>query len=231
MLGVAVYRPVRYRGVRAVYAASWPRSLSLMISSAWVPVPLARLTSAAEELEVVDVVGAALGLGNDVVDLEVAEVEHDPAAGAVALLLAVELVLMRPVVGQLAQVGPVGDIGLVVDLGEHAELVLEALLDQNVRHLGEVDPDPLPVEGLGRYAGGGAAAEGVEDDVAGVRAGLDDAIEEGEGFLGGVADPFLRNRQARNVSPPVFWDFAFSQRFLNACRMVSFAVFCRQGLG
>ena len=40
--------------------------------------------------------------------------------------------------------------------------------------------------------GGAAAAEGVEHNVAGVAAGADDALEEGEGFLGGVAEAFVR---------------------------------------
>ena len=73
---------------------------------------------------------SALGPRDHVVDLEVPEREHHPAPGAVAFLLAEQRVLVRPVVRQLAQVGPAGDIGPVVDLCEDAELVAKAGLDQ-----------------------------------------------------------------------------------------------------
>ena len=55
---------------------------------------------------------------------------QDEAPGAVALLLAVERVPVRPVVRQLAQVRPLWRVAPAVDLREHAELRLEARLDQ-----------------------------------------------------------------------------------------------------
>ena len=48
--------------------------------------------------------------------------------------------------------------------------------------------------------GGAAAAERVEHHVAGVAAGGDDALEQGEGLLGGVAEAFVGLRvDRRNV--------------------------------
>ena len=48
--------------------------------------------------------------------------------------------------------------------------------------MGDVDADPGAAEFLGGVDGGAAAAEGVEDDVARVAAGVDDAFEQGEGL-------------------------------------------------
>ncbi len=57
--------------------------------------------------------------------------------------------------------------------------------------MGNVDADPAAVEALGYLDGGAAAAEGIEDDIAFIGAGFDNAFEEGFGFLGGVAEAFL----------------------------------------
>ena len=73
-----------------------------------------------------------------------------------------------------------------------AEGIGEALLDEADGEVGDVDPDPAAIEALGYLNGGAAAAEGIEDYVAFVGAGLDNAFEEGLGFLGGVAEPFIR---------------------------------------
>ena len=56
--------------------------------------------------------------------------------------------------------------------------------------MGDVDADPAAAQLLGGGDGRAAAAERVEHHVAGVAAGLDDALQQGEGFLGGVAEPF-----------------------------------------
>ena len=69
--------------------------------------PLAPVARAAEELQVVAVVGPALGPG-DVVDLEDPEGEHHPASAAVALLIPEQVVLVGPVVREVAQIGASG---------------------------------------------------------------------------------------------------------------------------
>ena len=66
--------------------------------------------------------------------------------------------------------------------------------------MGDVDPDPLPPELLRRVDRRAAAAEGIQDDVAGVGGGRDDAFEEGEGLLGGVAEAFLGLRVEGGIS-------------------------------
>ena len=71
------------------------------------------------------------------------------------------------------------------------EGVAQALLDQADGEVGDVDADPMPPEFLRRMDGGAAAAERVEHHVAGVGGGVDDAFEQGEGFLGGVAEAFM----------------------------------------
>ena len=73
-------------------------------------------------------------------------------------------------------VGAGGDVA-VVEQAAHG--LLEAHFDQLDGLGGYVDTDPLAAQIVGGDAGGGAAAEGVEDDVALVAAGLDDALEQG----------------------------------------------------
>jgi hypothetical protein len=66
----------------------------------------------------------------------------------------------------------------------------------------DVDADPLAVEVLRGDQGGTATAKGVEDDVVGVAARTDDALEKGEGFLSGVAEPLRAGvGDAGNVDP------------------------------
>ena len=79
-----------------------------------------------------------------------------------------------------------------MDLDFGAEGVGEALLDEADGEVGDVDADPAAVEALRDLDGGAAAAEGIENEVAFVGAGFDDAFEEGFGFLGGVAEALLR---------------------------------------
>ena len=54
--------------------------------------------------------------------------------------------------------------------------------------MGDVDADPVALELLGGDDGRAAAAEGVEDQVALVAGGRDDALEQSEGLLGGRAE-------------------------------------------
>jgi len=53
---------------------------------------------------------------------------------------------------------------------------------------GYVDADPPPSEPLRRFDCGGAAAEGVEDDIAGIGRCADDAVEQGDRLLRGLAE-------------------------------------------
>lgn len=80
--------------------------------------------------------------------------------------------------------------------------VAEALGHDAASGGGNVDADPLAVEVLGGDKSGAAAAEGVEDDVVGVAAGFNDAVEEGEGFLGWVAEALGGvGRKWRDIGP------------------------------
>ena len=139
-------------------------------------------------------VGAAAGAGNDVIDLEQLEGEVAFAAVAKPFLLAVEDVLVLPVgdrgldVGALRDVGARGDVAMVE---EAAHGLLKTHVDQLGRLGGDIDSDPLAAKVVGGYAGGCAAAEGVEDDVALVGTSLDDALQEGQGLLGGIAGAFF----------------------------------------
>jgi hypothetical protein len=54
--------------------------------------------------------------------------------------------------------------------------------------MGHVDPDPAVFQFLRGGDGRAAAAERVEHPIAGVAAGLDDALQESEWLLGGVAE-------------------------------------------
>ena len=55
----------------------------------------------------------------------------------------------------------------------------------------QVAGDPAAAQLFGDGRGGAAAAEAVEDEVALVRGGIDDAFEEGFGFLGWIADSLM----------------------------------------
>ena len=65
---------------------------------------------------------------------------------------------------------------------------MEPLLHQVDGEVGDVNADPAAVQALGHGHGGAAAAEGVEHQVALVAAGVDDALQQGLGLLGGVAE-------------------------------------------
>lgn len=85
-------------------------------------VALDAVARATQHLQIVDVIGAALGDGDDVVDFEVAFLEVRAAAGAVATLLAVEPVAVGgAVVGrERAEVGAAGGVGAMHDVAEQS---------------------------------------------------------------------------------------------------------------
>jgi len=56
--------------------------------------------------------------------------------------------------------------------------------------VGDVDPDPAAVKLLGGGDRRATAAKRIERQIARVGRGLDDALEQGEGFLGGVTEAF-----------------------------------------
>ncbi len=80
--------------------------------------------------------------------------------------------------------------GLAEDLdAEAGEGVLHAAADETDGEVGDIDADPPAAELMGGMDSRAAAAEGVEDDVAGVGGRADDTLEEGEGFLRRVTEP------------------------------------------
>jgi hypothetical protein len=67
---------------------------------------------------------------------------------------------------------------LVVLAGDEAERILEPRLDQRDRQMRDIDADPATAERLRRDRRRAATAERVEDDVALVGRGADDALEQ-----------------------------------------------------
>ena len=125
-------------------------------------------------------VSAAPRLRDDVIDLEDSEQELRPAAVAEALLLAEEDVLVLAVGNGRLDVRAARDVGAGGDVAvmkQTAHGLLEARVDQLDGFRGDVYADPLAAQLVGGDAGGGAATEGVEDYVALVAAGLDDAFQ------------------------------------------------------
>ena len=80
--------------------------------------PLLAVASVAEQLQVVDVMGAALRLRHNMVDSEVLERESNSTAVTKALLLTEESVLMCLVWRQLTNVGALRDVGAVYQVVE-----------------------------------------------------------------------------------------------------------------
>ena len=78
--------------------------------------------------------------------------------------------------GRARQVFGVAEDGVGAQL--LTERVAQAVADECDGDMGDVDADPVTVEPFGRGDGRAAAAEGVEDDVALVAAGVDDAFEQ-----------------------------------------------------
>ena len=119
----------------------------------------------AEELEVFEVVGAAVGAGDDVVDLQDAEGELAAAAVAAAFLLAEEDVFVLAVGDGRVDVGATGNVGAGGDQAVVEELahgLLQAHVDQFDGFGRDVDANPAAAQVFGGHAGGGAAAEGVQ---------------------------------------------------------------------
>ena len=154
---------------------------------------------AAVDVAALDLDDDALGLAAVVV--EEVDVAIDAGVGATAAVVGgtgvheaqgPPLELIAVLLGEGGGAAGVG--GLADDLvGAEgvAEAVVKAVADQGDGQVGDVDTDPAAVEALGGDGGGAAAAEGVEDDVALVAAGVDDALQQGLGLLGGVAEAFL----------------------------------------
>ena len=67
---------------------------------------------------------------------------------------------------------------------------LHPLLDQADREMGDVDPDPPPPQLLRGMDRGAAAAERIEHDVARVRRGRDDPLEQRDRLLRRIAEAF-----------------------------------------
>ena len=104
--------------------------------------------------------------------------------------------------GQLRGSGVVGRLAnyVVGGFDLRAEGIGEALLDESDGQVGNVDADPAAVEPLRDLNGGAAAAEGIEDQIAFVGTGFEDAFEQGFGLLGGVAEAFIRRAELMNGS-------------------------------
>ena len=90
------------------------------------PVTLHRITRAAQKLQVVEVVRAALTLWHHVVDGEVAKGEDHATTPTPAFLFPEELMLVRSIARELPKVRPAQDIGAVVQLVEQLELIFQA---------------------------------------------------------------------------------------------------------
>ena len=71
-----------------------------------------------------------------------------------------------------------------------AAAVLQPLRRDPARRGQGVDADPSPAEALGRLQRRAAAAKGVQHDVVPVAAGLDDPLQQGQGFLRWIAESF-----------------------------------------
>ena len=80
---------------------------------------------------------------------------------------------------------------VVVRDGVQVEGGLEAVLHQGDGQVGNVDAEPVASQLLRRRHRRAAAAEGVEHHVALVGGCGDDALQQGLGFLGGVAETFF----------------------------------------
>ena len=75
-----------------------------------------------------------------------------------------------------------------LEFGALAKGVIQPRLDQADGQMGDADADPFAPEFLGGVDRGAAAAEQVEHHIAGVGGGIQDALQRGDGFLGGIAE-------------------------------------------
>ena len=90
-----------------------------------------------------------------------------------------------------------GDVKL--DSGKR---VFQTPLDKMNSEMRNVDADPATVQFLRGMDGGAAAAKGIENEIAFVGGGGDDAFEQRERFLGGIAEVFASRRDL-NIVPIV----------------------------
>ena len=99
---------------------------------------------------------------------------------------------LRPVMGDRPQVGAPGKIGAVDDAeGKQAQFVPQAIphLHQGVGR--DVNAGPLAAQLFGGDAGGGAAAEGIQYQIAGIAGGVDNPFQQGQRLLRGIVSVFL----------------------------------------
>ena len=152
----------------------------------------------AEQLQILQVVCPAARTGDDVIHLEQLEGEFHLAAAATPFLLAEEDVAVLAVGAGLADVGAPGDVvagGHQAAVEEITHEIPQADVDQLGRFDREVDAEPLAAELLGGDAGRGATAEGIQHEIAFVRRGCDDALQQGERFLRGVAGALKKSHK------------------------------------
>ncbi len=124
----------------------------------------------AQKLKVSDVVGSALRSRDDVVDREVPHLEMLSACVAVPALLAIQGPPVPHVIvaDQLPDIGALRDVRAVDHrmVREHAKLIPEPQQHQFSGLRRDVNPNPLPVKVLRRYARRRAAAERVQNHFA-----------------------------------------------------------------
>jgi len=143
---------------------------------------------------------AAVGPGDDVIDLQMPRLKVRSAPGAIAFLKAVERRLVTPVERQFAQVRPFRNVGAMHSTIEQSQFVAHPALDQLGGLLADVDASPLAAKLLRSDARRGTPAEGIEDHVAEVARCLDDAPQQSKRLLFRIANPFFRrSRQGRHV--------------------------------
>ena len=125
-----------------------------------------------------------------------------------------ELELIAAIVFALSRQCPrAGQVFRVADYFVGAQVVAKPRL-QTVAHqadgeVGDVNPDPAAVEAFGHYGRCAAAAERVQDEVAFVAAGADDAVQQRFRLLSRITETFRRTRaQRRDVRPDVLYRHA-----------------------
>ena len=149
---------------------------------------LGRIASRAEQLKILLLVCPAQRLRHDMVHGESRRDEVVVAPVAEAALLAVERGPVHAGAGKPLVARPLRRSLRIGDVDEHLWLVfLDPRYHHVDRHLAEVDPDPFPLEPVGGNQSGRTSAEGIEDDVAFPRRGLDDPLQKRKGLLGGVS--------------------------------------------
>jgi len=72
------------------------------------------------------------------------------------------------------------------------------------RQVGDINADPLPAKFLRRSDARAAAAERIQHHVTRVGRGIDDALEQGKRFLGGITKTLCSHRIYRwNICPDI----------------------------